>query len=100
LRSLQIAHRVIRASPHVLDSEMERLLAFRALNRLSYEELFKYSPDPFGDWSRGHYDRLAEAEPASVGLRRRGFPDSAIHPSGERMIGTAGPPIVTEARVT
>jgi hypothetical protein len=71
LRKLQVAHRVIRASTLIPDSEMDRLLASRALHRLSYEELFKYSPDPFGDWARGHYRQLAQAELASVGLRHR-----------------------------
>jgi hypothetical protein len=70
LRRLRAAHRVVRASPAISGGELERLLASRALHRLSYGELLKYSPDPFGDWSRGHYARLARAELASVGLRR------------------------------
>lgn len=69
LKRLQAAHRVIRISPQIGGSEIERLLASRALHRLSYEELLKYSPDPFGDWACGHYGRLARAELASVGLR-------------------------------
>ncbi len=68
LRRLRAAHRVLCASPQIGGSEMERLLASRALHRLSYEELLKYSPDPFGDWLSGRYARLARAELASVGL--------------------------------
>lgn len=71
LRRLGAARRVLRAAPKVGGSEMERLLASRALHRLSYEELLKYSPDPFGDWLSGHYARLARAELASVGLLPR-----------------------------
>lgn len=70
LRRLRAAHRVIRGSAVISGSEVERLLASRALHRLSYSELLKYSPDPFGDWSRGCYSRLARAELASVGLRK------------------------------
>lgn len=68
IKRLRAAHRVLRASPPIGGSEVERLLASRALHRLSYEELLKYSPDPFGDWLSGHYTRLARAELASVGL--------------------------------
>jgi hypothetical protein len=71
LRRLRAARRAVHASASAqLDgSEMERLLASRALHRLPYEDLLKYSPDPFGDWTSGHYTRLARAELASVGLR-------------------------------
>lgn len=69
LRRLRAAHRVVRASSHSDTGEMERLLASRALHRLSYEELLKYSPDPFGDWVSGRYSRLARAELASAGLQ-------------------------------
>jgi len=72
LKRLQAAQRVIRAAPHIPGCEIERLLASRALHRLSYEQLLKHSPDPFGDWARGRYGRLARAELASVGLRHRG----------------------------
>ena len=71
LRRLRAAHRVIHASPDVSDQDLERLLASRAPHRLSYPELLKYSPNPFGDWARGHYAPLAQAELASVGLRHR-----------------------------
>lgn len=69
--TLRAAHRVIRETAQASTMEVERLLASRALHRLSYLELLKYSPDPFGDWTRGHYARLARAELASVGLRPR-----------------------------
>ena len=72
LRRLRAAHRVIHASRGISGAEIERLLASRALHRLSYAELLKFSPDPFGDWARAHYGRLAQAELASVGLRPRG----------------------------
>lgn len=71
LRRLQAAHRVIRTSTQASSSEIERLLASRALHRLSYQDLLRYSPDPFGDWACGHYGQLARAELASVGLRPR-----------------------------
>ncbi|HEV8338800.1 MAG TPA: hypothetical protein VGR25_03985 [bacterium] len=69
--TLQAAHRVIRADPARPVSEVQRLLASRALHRLTYAELRVYSPDPFGDWLAGRFDRLARAELASVGLRLR-----------------------------
>lgn len=69
LKRLRAAHRVLRGSSQIVRIEMERLLASRALHRLSYEELLKYSPDPFGDWVSGRYARLARAELASVGLQ-------------------------------
>jgi len=67
-RSLQAARRVIRGPTLAPDIEIQRLLASRALHRLSYEDLLEYSPDPFGDWTSGNYGRLAQAELASVGL--------------------------------
>jgi hypothetical protein len=36
---------------------------------LSYSELLEETPDPFGDFLSGRYERLARAELASVGLR-------------------------------
>ncbi len=72
LKRLGAAQRVIRTAPQISSGEIEHLLASRALHRLSYEHLLKYSPDPFGDWSHGRYGRLAQAELASVGLRPHG----------------------------
>src|SRR2546425_5235 len=68
-RAIREAHRAIRLAPRTADLEIERLLASRALHRLSYRELLVHTPDPFGDWASGRYDRLARAELASVGLR-------------------------------
>jgi hypothetical protein len=69
VKKLHAARQVIRGSTQASGIEIERLLASRALHRLSYQDLLKHSPDPFGDWTCGHYSRLAKAELASVGLR-------------------------------
>jgi len=69
LRTIGAAYHAIRLAPRAADPEMERLLASRALHRLTYRELLVHTPDPFGDWASGRYDRLAKAELASVGLR-------------------------------
>jgi hypothetical protein len=70
LATVRAAHRAIRRAPRdVSDRAMERALATRALNRLSYQELLDHTSDPFGDYAAGRYDRLAEAELASVGLK-------------------------------
>lgn len=74
---LNAATRVIRrrrfasATP-VPAPEIERLLASRALHRLEYDELLRFSPDPFGDWSVGRHDRLARAELDKAGLQALG----------------------------
>ena len=63
-------HRAIRRAPlKVSGPAMEEALATRAINRLSYEDLLDHTPDPFGDFASGRFDRLARAELASVGLR-------------------------------
>ena len=70
LRRLRAAQRVVRRRPIALEAgQVEHLLASRALHRLEYDELLEFSPDPFGDWVAGRYDRLARAELAEVGLR-------------------------------
>lgn len=70
LTDLRAAHRAIRRAPRGgSESGVERLLASRALHRLSYSELLEETPDPFGDFLSGRYERLARAELASVGLR-------------------------------
>ena len=69
LRTIGAAHRAIRLAVKAGESEIERLLASRALHRLSYRDLLAHTPDPFGDWASGRYDRLARAELASAGLR-------------------------------
>ncbi|MGH2463429.1 MAG: hypothetical protein ACRDFZ_07405 [Candidatus Limnocylindria bacterium] len=69
-RRLVGGKRVIRQAPIGVDAgRIEQLLASRAVHRLQYDELLEYSPDPFGDWLSGRYDRLARAELAEVGLR-------------------------------
>jgi hypothetical protein len=70
LFELRTAHRVIRSAPgRVPEAAIQRLLASRALHRLSYGELLEHTPDPFGDFASGRYERLARAELESVGLR-------------------------------
>jgi len=70
VRTLRAAERAIRGVPPGAPSELERVLASRAICRLSYAELLKYSADPLGEWMSGRYARLAQAELASVGLER------------------------------
>lgn len=70
LRRLRAAKRVVRRAPTAADpAQIQELLASRALHRLEYDELLEFSPDPFGDWLSGRYDRLARAELSEVGLR-------------------------------
>lgn len=69
LAHLRAAHRAIRIAPGGLSDEaVQRLLAARAVNRLSYGDLLTHTPDPFGDFASGRFDRLARAELESVGL--------------------------------
>jgi hypothetical protein len=70
LASMRAAHQAIRRAPvDVSPASMQHVLATRAINRLSYPELLEYTSDPFGDYAAGHFERLAKAELASVGLR-------------------------------
>ena len=70
LATVRAAHRAIRRAPIDMTAEaMQRALATRAINRLSYPELLEHSADPFGDFAAGRFERLARAELASVGLR-------------------------------
>lgn len=70
LRRLRAGVRVIRRAPVGVDADrIQQLLASRAVHRLEYDELLEFSPDPFGDWLSGRYDRLARAELSEVGLR-------------------------------
>lgn len=48
--------------------QLEQLLASRALHRLEYDRLLEFTPDPFGDWTSGRWDRLVQAELETVGL--------------------------------
>jgi hypothetical protein len=70
LFELRTAHRAIRGSTrNVPEVEVQRLLASRALHRLTYGELLEHTPSPIADFATGRYDRLARAELESVGLR-------------------------------
>jgi hypothetical protein len=70
LASMRAAHQAIRRAPvDVSPASIQHALATRAINRLTYPELLEYTSDPFGDYAAGHYERLAKAELASVGLR-------------------------------
>ena len=70
LAMVRAAHRAIRRAPVDMTAEaMQRALATRAINRLSYPALLEHSADPFGDFAAGRFERLARAELASVGLR-------------------------------
>jgi len=71
---LNAATRVIRRRAFATSAplpapEVERILASRALHRLDYDELLRFTPDPFGDWSVGRHDRLARAELSQAGLQ-------------------------------
>jgi hypothetical protein len=46
---------------------VDRLLASRALHRLSWDELLRHTPDPLGDFAAGRYESLARAELESAG---------------------------------
>lgn len=69
LRRMRAGHRAIRRAPDLGESRLAEVLALRAVTRLGYEELLRFTPDPLGDWASGRHDRLARAELASVGLR-------------------------------
>lgn len=51
-------------------AEIEKVLAARALNRLEYDELLEFTPDPIGDWTSGRLERLVQAELDDIGLAR------------------------------
>lgn len=70
LATVRAAHQAIRRAPtDVPAPALQQALATRAINRLSYPELLGHTPDPFGDYAAGRFERLARAELASVGLR-------------------------------
>jgi hypothetical protein len=71
LRLVRAAHHALRRPTGMSDLEIEQILAMRAVMRLDYPTLLEFTPDPLGDWASGRHDRLAQAELASVGLRRR-----------------------------
>jgi hypothetical protein len=55
----------------VTHEAIDRLLASRAIHRMSWEELLLHSRDPLGEFAAGRYKALARAELESVGLRQR-----------------------------
>ena len=59
-----------RSQDAIAEPELRRLLASRALHRLDYDQLLEFTPDPFGDWTAGRFDRLVQAELETVGLAR------------------------------
>jgi hypothetical protein len=72
LAELRSATTAIRRRPGgVAPVAMDRLLASRALHRLSWADMLAHSRDPLGDFAAGRYESLAAAELESVGLRRR-----------------------------
>jgi hypothetical protein len=72
LAELRSATTAIRKRPSGATLEsIDRLLASRALHRLSWEELLTHSRDPLGEFAAGRYRALARAELESVGLRPR-----------------------------
>ena len=77
LRRVRAAHRAIRRAPAgvretATPTEIERLLAGRAIHRLEWTTLLEFTPDPIGDWQAGRFDRLARAEYEQAGLRSAG----------------------------
>ncbi len=72
LAQLRAATTAIRNRPSGATlGSIDRLLASRALHRLSWEEMLDHSRDPLGDFAAGRYRALASAELESVGLRPR-----------------------------
>ena len=72
LAELRSATTAIRRRPQAGSSgSLDRLLASRALHRLSWSDMLEYSRDPLGEFASGRYESLARAELESVGLRRR-----------------------------
>ncbi|MEA2518949.1 MAG: hypothetical protein QOF49_1029 [Chloroflexota bacterium] len=72
LAELRAATTAIRRRPSGAPPEaIDRLLASRALHRLSWEDMLAHSRDPLGEFEAGRYQALARAELESVGLRSR-----------------------------
>ncbi|HEX2110098.1 MAG TPA: hypothetical protein VHF67_00965 [Gaiellaceae bacterium] len=53
------------------DPERRRLVAMRAAFSLPYDELLRYTRDPFGDLAEGRYDALVTAALTEAGLGGR-----------------------------
>jgi hypothetical protein len=72
LAQLRAATTAIRKRPSGATlGSIDRLLASRALHRLSWEDMLAHSRDPLGEFASGRYEALARAELESVGLRPR-----------------------------
>lgn len=72
LAELRSATTAIRQRPSGTTLEsVDRLLASRAIHRMSWQELLVHSRDPLGEFAAGRYRALARAELESVGLRPR-----------------------------
>jgi len=70
LAELRSAATAVRRRPQGTAHEsIERLLASRAIHRMSWAELLVHSRDPLGEFAAGRYSALARAELESVGLR-------------------------------
>ena len=72
LAQLRSATTAIRKRPDgTTPASIEKLLASRALHRLTWDEMLAHSRDPLGDFAAGRYAALARAELESAGLRPR-----------------------------
>lgn len=72
LAELRSATTAIRRRPSGATLEsIDRILASRAIHRMSWEDLLVHSRDPLGEFAAGRYRTLAKAELESVGLRSR-----------------------------
>ena len=72
LSELRSATTAIRNRPQGAGREsIDRLLASRALHRMSWADLLDHSRDPLGEFAAGRYKALAKAELESVGLQPR-----------------------------
>jgi hypothetical protein len=67
VRRLTAANRALAGD----DPERRRLIAMRAAFSLPYEELLRYTRDPFGDLAEGRYDALVSAALTEAGLGGR-----------------------------
>lgn len=63
--------RELQASSVALDQtsdDIEQVLALRAITRLPFATLMKYSQDPLGDFARGNFSSLAQAARDDAGI--------------------------------
>jgi hypothetical protein len=67
VRRLTAADRVLAAD----GPERRRLVAMRAAFSLPYDDLLRYTPDPFGDLVEGRYDALVSAARTEAGVGGR-----------------------------